>query len=1700
MQGVNCVKGEIHSVLTALRIHNPTKRYGSYGAEDASGSYENPLVRKLKDLYEQLSNIDDLTLIDSVQVFDPFLSVVVAANTNAIVTDAALQAIHKFMLYGHVHQHSFNAAQAMSNIGHSVAQCKFDAPSEDEAEVVYMKSLEVLVECLKCPAGSLLTDDAVCEMVTQCFSVRSRPNISKLLRRHADNALLQMVLVIFARLSPETTTGGEDTIVWDYRRREVEAKRTSKAAKTPSEGCIPYGVNTMQRVLKFIVKLMDLTRPGSNMDTLELGCRLVRTAFETAGSRVGRFPSLVQVIQEQLCKRLLQNSQTKNLHILSLTLRIVYDLFNAVKAHLKVQLEVFFTSIHMRIGESESSSYEEKELVLESLVEFCNDESLIVGLYRNYDCEVSSTNLYEDLCKFLAENSLPPSSGLRNRKAPGTKEGSLQRLHVLSLEGVLAMIHSLARRFGSNGSNNDDADQDNVEDADDLKGVTSEESKRIMRNRRHKQDLMRAAKHFNAKGYKALKYIEGLGLINDAEDPSEIVRFLKTSPGLDKKAVGEMLGGSKALQQKVMKSYIRSFKFPFPKTPPYVSLEEQNSPKQPRGTSSNGEDQNTCIEMQAGSETRGGLDHGGEGKEGQGSRTVPTTIQRDNNSSKNAAKVENGTGHDAGVGSVEARGSGGSHGGLNSFGENSSLRAVHLDESGVWVTGRIDRGLRAMLETFHLPKEAQQIARLLEEFSAAFYRHSPGPIRDEEACYVLTYAVMMLHTDAHNPRVAKKMGRDTFTSTLRGTNKGQDFPPKYLQDIYDEITTKEIKVLNSELRSASGQTRDVKEIDASWQQLIERSRQTGPFQVKMAQTHGREMFQIIWTQVEEIVMHYFDHPDLYADQVSLHTLDKRSRRNERRLLLNKIVHGMYAVANLCSVYNLNNALDKLLAGLASRLGKQLDSVYFNAGTIREGRARFGRNRRAQKLAHLLFDLLAKYGGSHGLNSWEQVVDCMLKFHRLGLLPESLLETDDFTDSSGKPLPSLRRKITLSETKSGSERGGGGVLGFIASSLSLMWAATESEEEDNGEGSAWSSSSEAETEPREEEKLAAIGKACVALYGIPALFKSTRYWASSSLTHLLSPLLKIASLPVSSLSQKTPRGAVLKAAADTSTSEAELERSKGAMEEKLVGEVSGTLDSNQHSVGNPVQANKYRNVEETAVFCLERVSDIICANGERAFDRKLQLWRPVLTLIEKALVVNPQAPSYFTERVVVNALRFSINMYSTSPGVSVRSNATSTCSSNSDSGTYRGGMSHSTTNAVSGTGHKAANHNAHNRSGKVSENRGVSHSVTAAPAPSTSTLALCDRKHTVEEEGQAEGLLEHIIQIYALLNAHLSPQALYAFGQRVVAGLRVFARSNVDEFTPPQWQVVFKVYTRLRYHPKAAKAAFEDLSALCKIMKDPVLFRPAVAALCSFFPPAHSGTTWSLVPPDQIFKVLLKLHNRIPNFCFSSQSLREQQDGSAVSLNRHSLWLYSINTIGSLTKHPRVSIKEMALEHLRTALLASDWDMNEEDTWKKCFIQSLFPILNDLVAITAHDPPANQQKESPDRAHIPEQKDLRLSAATLIFQTFLHHMTILGNMRTFNVFWFQFLGSIERYMKAPDSASSSTFSQLHVHVTEHFKNLLLVMAASGVFKRASKNAGQDLLALTWNVLESFRPDLRQQLQELAGDSRHAAHQTKPSTKP
>jgi hypothetical protein len=116
-------------------------------------------------------------------------------------------------------------------------------------------------------------------------------------------------------------------------------------------------------------------------DTCILALSLINIALETMSdvdSLAVNYPRLLSILQNDLCRNLLRLSTASDLTILGLSLRVIFNLFNGIKDHLKVQLEVFLTSVHLRILSSSespttheqvwSSSPERREVRLNRLI------------------------------------------------------------------------------------------------------------------------------------------------------------------------------------------------------------------------------------------------------------------------------------------------------------------------------------------------------------------------------------------------------------------------------------------------------------------------------------------------------------------------------------------------------------------------------------------------------------------------------------------------------------------------------------------------------------------------------------------------------------------------------------------------------------------------------------------------------------------------------------------------------------------------------------------------------------------------------------------------------------------------------------------------------------------------------------------------------------------------------------------------------------------------------------------------------------------------------------------------------------------------------------------------------------------------------------------------------------------------------------
>ena len=106
--------------------------------------------------------------------------------------------------------------------------------------------------------------------------------------------------------------------------------------------------------------------------------------------------------------------------------------------------------------------------------------------------------------------------------------------------------------------------------------------------------------------------------------------------------------------------------------------------------------------------------------------------------------------------------------------------------------------VREFNQSFRLSGEAPVIQRVMEIFSDYWMEENENGIgavfANVDAIFVLTYAILMLNTDQHNPEVKDPMSFEAFNRIHRDMNGGKNFPTELLKDVYTEIKDNEIVI------------------------------------------------------------------------------------------------------------------------------------------------------------------------------------------------------------------------------------------------------------------------------------------------------------------------------------------------------------------------------------------------------------------------------------------------------------------------------------------------------------------------------------------------------------------------------------------------------------------------------------------------------------------------------------------------------------------------------------------------------------------------------------------------------------------------------------------------------------------------------------------------------------------------------------------
>lgn len=317
---------------------------------------------------------------------------------------------------------------------------------------------------------------------------------------------------------------------------------------------------------------------------------------------------------------------------------------------------------------------------------------------------------------------------------------------------------------------------------------------------------------------------------------------------------------------------------------------------------------------------------------------------------------------------------------------------------------RIDVALRELLESFRLPGEAQQIERIVEKFSERYCEFSPKDVANKDAAFVLSYSIILLNTDLHNPQVKNRMTFEQYKNNLRSVNDNKDFAVEYLDEIYNAIKHNEI-IMPSEHDNRAG-------FDYAWKGLLQKAHSAGQMLVcQDTNSYDAEMFRATWKPVVATLAYVFT--SATDDMVFM-----------------RVITGFDHCAQIATRYGLYEVLDYIILCLSKistlsvepMINSAADSTEIQVDgssiTVSELSVRFGRNYKAQLATVVLFRVVR--GNEHLVRAgWRDILYIWLNLFTNSLISPYFSELQDKLDVPSIPKINAGNVIKKNDAKDNS---------------------------------------------------------------------------------------------------------------------------------------------------------------------------------------------------------------------------------------------------------------------------------------------------------------------------------------------------------------------------------------------------------------------------------------------------------------------------------------------------------------------------------------------------------------------------------------------------------------------------------------------------------------------------------------------------------
>ncbi|CAD6210421.1 unnamed protein product [Miscanthus lutarioriparius] len=311
--------------------------------------------------------------------------------------------------------------------------------------------------------------------------------------------------------------------------------------------------------------------------------------------------------------------------------------------------------------------------------------------------------------------------------------------------------------------------------------------------------------------------------------------------------------------------------------------------------------------------------------------------------------------------------------------EDLSLKVMHAYVDSFDFQGlEFDEAIRAFLQGFRLPGEAQKIDRIMEKFAERYCKCNSKAFSSADTAYVLAYSVIMLNTDAHNPMVKNKMSPEDFIRNNRGIDDGKDLPEEFMRSLYERIWKKEIKMKEDEFvpqQQQSTSSNKILGLDNILNIVVRKrgsSMETSDDLIKHMQEQFKEkarMSESVFYPATDVVVLKFMVEVCWAPMLAAFSVPLDQSDDE--IVVSQCLEGFRSAIHVTAAMSMKTQRDAFITSLA-----KFTSLH-SAADIKQ--------KNVEAIKAIL--LIADEDGNYLQEAWEHILTCVSRFENLHLVGE-----------------------------------------------------------------------------------------------------------------------------------------------------------------------------------------------------------------------------------------------------------------------------------------------------------------------------------------------------------------------------------------------------------------------------------------------------------------------------------------------------------------------------------------------------------------------------------------------------------------------------------------------------------------------------------------------------------------------------------------